>query len=120
VAQVDKFRGHFFAFASSWTKVAQADKFRGHFFGFASSWTKVAQADKLKGRQCILLYKLSYNLIIIVIYTLSHSSRFSSSFNLLPAAVHKQQAGQSSRISISTESIGGIQYYRIVLRIIVT
>jgi len=55
VAQADKFRGHYFAFASSWTKVAQADKFRGHFFGFASSWTKVAQADKLKGRQCILL-----------------------------------------------------------------
>ena len=58
VAQVDKFRGHFFAFASSWTKVAQADKFRGHFFGFASSWTKVAQADKLKGRQCILLLRI--------------------------------------------------------------
>ena len=48
-------QGHFFMFASSWTKVAQADKFRGHFFGFASLWTKVAQADKLKGRQCILL-----------------------------------------------------------------
>jgi len=55
VAQVDKFRGHCFAFANSWTKVAQADKFRGHFFGFVSSWTKVAQADKLKGRKCILL-----------------------------------------------------------------
>jgi len=49
-------QGHFFALASSWTKVAQADKFRGHFFGFTSSWTKMAHADKLKGRQCILLY----------------------------------------------------------------
>ena len=38
--------------------MAQADKFRGHFFGFASSWTKVAQTDKLKGRQCILLKKI--------------------------------------------------------------
>ena len=56
VTQVDKFRGHFFGFATSWTKVAQVDKFRGHFFGFASSWTKVAHADKLKGRQCILLF----------------------------------------------------------------
>ena len=55
MAQADKFKGHGFAFASSWTKVAQADKFRGYFFGFISSWTKVAQADKLKGRQCILL-----------------------------------------------------------------
>ena len=55
MAQADKFKGHCFAFASSWTKVAHADKFRGYFFGFASSWTKVAQADKLKGRQCILL-----------------------------------------------------------------
>jgi len=59
MAQVDKFREHFFAFASSWTKVAQTDKFRGHFFGFASSWTKVTQADKLKGRQCILLKEKS-------------------------------------------------------------
>jgi hypothetical protein len=36
--------------------VAHADKFRGLFFAFASSWTKVAQGDKLKGRQCILLF----------------------------------------------------------------
>jgi hypothetical protein len=35
--------------------VTQVDKFRGHFFAFPSSWTKVAQADKLKGRRCILL-----------------------------------------------------------------
>jgi hypothetical protein len=28
--------------------VAQADKFRGHCFAFASSWTKVAEADKLR------------------------------------------------------------------------
>jgi len=62
VAQADKFRGHCFAFASSWTKVAQTDKFRGHFFGFASSWIKVAQGDKLKGRQCILL--LFFNLAL--------------------------------------------------------
>jgi len=41
---------------------AQADKFRGYFFGFASSWTKVAQADKLKGRQCILL---NYQLFVL-------------------------------------------------------
>jgi len=58
VAQVDKFRRHFFAFASSWTKVAQTDKFSGHFFGFANSWTKVAQTNKLKGRKCILLFFL--------------------------------------------------------------
>jgi len=64
VAQADKFRGHCFAFASSWTKVAHADKFRGHFFGFASSWTKVAQADKLKGRQCILLLIIKHIFIV--------------------------------------------------------
>jgi hypothetical protein len=34
-----------------WTCGKQLDKFRGHFFAFASSWTKVARADKLKGRQ---------------------------------------------------------------------
>jgi len=44
-------------------KVAQADKFRGHIFGFASSWTKVAQADKLKGRQCILLFSIAHAMI---------------------------------------------------------
>ena len=59
MAQAGKFRGHCFAFASSWTKVAQPDKFRGHFFGFASSWTKMAHADKLKGRECILLFIFS-------------------------------------------------------------
>jgi len=64
VAHVDKFRGHFFAFASSWTKVAHADKFRGLFFAFASLWTKVTQGDKLKGRRCILLFfKPSYSII---------------------------------------------------------
>ena len=66
MAQADKFRGHCFAFASSWTKVAQTDKFRGHFFRFASSWTKVAQTDKLKGRQCLLLlekYDLDQGLV---------------------------------------------------------
>jgi hypothetical protein len=41
-----------------WTCSKQLDKFRGHFFAFASSWTKVARADKLKGRQCILLFYL--------------------------------------------------------------
>jgi len=48
-------QGPLFCVSKFRTKVAQADKFRGHFFGFASSWTKVAQADKLKDRQCILL-----------------------------------------------------------------
>jgi hypothetical protein len=49
--------------ASSRTAVsrtaASMDKFRGHFFGFASSWTKMAHADKLKGRECILLFIFS-------------------------------------------------------------
>ena len=35
--------------------MAQVNKFRRHFFAFTSSWTKVAQTDKLEGRQCILL-----------------------------------------------------------------
>jgi len=71
VAQADKFRGHCFAFASSWTKVAQTDKFRGHFFGFASSCTKVAQADKLKGRQCILLFFLLRECLGLLCFTFS-------------------------------------------------
>ena len=45
-------------FVCSWAKMAQVNKFRGHFFAFASSWTKVTQADKLKGRQCILLFSI--------------------------------------------------------------
>jgi len=38
-----------------WTCGEQIDRFRGLFFAFASSWTGLAQADKLKGRQCISL-----------------------------------------------------------------
>jgi len=50
--------------------VAHADKFRGLFFAFASSWTKVAQGDKLKGRQCILLFILFSNKSKSVIFAL--------------------------------------------------
>jgi hypothetical protein len=39
-----------------WTCGEQIDKFRGLFSAFASSWTGVAQTDKLKGRQCISLF----------------------------------------------------------------
>ena len=38
-----------------WTCGEQLDKFKGLFFAFVSSWTGLAQADKLKGRQCISL-----------------------------------------------------------------
>ena len=38
-----------------WACGEQIDKFRGLFSTFASSWTGLAQADKLKGRQCISL-----------------------------------------------------------------
>jgi len=40
-----------------WAYGEQLDKFRGSFSAFASSWTELAQADKLKGRQCISLKK---------------------------------------------------------------
>ena len=42
-----------------WTCGEQLDKFRGPFSAFASSWTELAQADKLKGRQCISLFEIS-------------------------------------------------------------
>jgi hypothetical protein len=42
-----------------WACGKQLDKFRGYFFEFASSWTKVTQVYKLKGRQCILLFFFS-------------------------------------------------------------
>ena len=43
------------ALDGKWTCDEQLDKFRGPFSAFASSWTGLAQADKLKGRQCISL-----------------------------------------------------------------
>ena len=36
-----------------WAYGEQLDKFRGPFSAFASSWTGLTQVDKLKGRQCI-------------------------------------------------------------------
>ena len=38
-----------------WACGEQIDKFRGPFSAFASSWTGLTQADKLKGRPCISL-----------------------------------------------------------------